>query len=278
MSEATANTRLQGETPPHIAKSPHSITSSPATLSLSKHRPFHERQVVHYPDSDGKPMADNDPHYHTIVDTHFALQRRYADDPEVYISADLLIYYVEGDPYKSVAPDILVSFGVPKGNRRSYRIWEEGKPPDVIFEFASQGSWKDDLSWKKGLYSGLEVREYFLFDPADTYFTPLLQGYRLEEGHYEPLPPLTANEKGELGIYSNLLELELWAKPNGGEGMAYVLRLYDAEVDEWLPTPVELDKARRTAEARADREAQARQTAEAELARLQAELSRLRTE
>jgi hypothetical protein len=100
----------------------------------------------------------------------------------------------------------------------------------------------------------------------------------LEEGHYEPLPPLTANEKGELGIYSNLLELELWAKPNGGEGMAYVLRLYDAEVDEWLPTPVELDKARRTAEARADREAQARQTAEAELARLQAELSRLRTE
>jgi hypothetical protein len=68
--------------------------------------------MVHYPDSDGKPMADNDPHYHTIVDTHFALQRRYADDPEVYISADLLIYYVEGDPYKSVAPDILVSFGM----------------------------------------------------------------------------------------------------------------------------------------------------------------------
>lgn len=278
MSEATASPRPQERPRPHVVKKPRPPSTVSAAIGPSRPRPFHERQVVHYPDSDGKPMADNDPQYYTIVDTHFALQRRYADDPEVYVSADLLIYYVEGDPHKSVAPDVLVSFGVPKGNRRSYRIWEEGKPPDVIFEFASQGSWKDDLGWKKGLYSGLEVREYFLFDPADTYFTPLLQGYRLEEGHYESLPLLSAGEKGELGVRSELLELELWAKPDGGEGMAYVLRLYDAAVDEWLPTPVELDEVRRAAEARAAREAQARQAAEAELARLQAELSRLRAE
>ncbi len=74
-------------------------------------------------------MAENDPQYRCITDTYFALEQRYRDDPQVYISADLLLYYVEGDNRKSVAPDVLVTFGVPKGNRRSYLLWEEGKPP-----------------------------------------------------------------------------------------------------------------------------------------------------
>ena len=53
--------------------------------------------VVHYPDSDGEPMAENDPQYQCITDTYFALEQRYRDDPQVYVSADLLLYYVEGD-------------------------------------------------------------------------------------------------------------------------------------------------------------------------------------
>lgn len=252
----------------------------PPFASPFKYRMPYQRPIVHYPDSDGKPMADNDPQYYTIVDTRFALQQHYAADPQVYVGADLLIYYVEGDPGKSVAPDVMVSSGVPKGNRRSYRIWEEGKPPDVVFEFASEGSWKDDLGWKKGLYFGLGVREYFLFDPTGSHFTPTLQGYRLTEKGYEALTPLPAGEKakGELGLRSEWLELELWARPNGGAGMAYVLRLYNPTTDDWLPTPVELDEARRAAKVRAAEEREARRAAEARAEKLKAELARLRAE
>jgi Uma2 family endonuclease len=217
--------------------------------------------VIEYPDSDGEPMADNDPQYRCITDTRFGLEQHYRDKPDVYVGADLLIYYVEGDPGKNVAPDVLVALGVPKGNRRSYQIWAEGKPPDVLFEFASPRTWRADLGWKRGLYQGLGVSEYFLFDPGAEHFNPMLQGYRLSENIYQPIPPLEA-KRGALGLYSEAMGLELWAKPNGGEGMVYVLRLYNPGAAEWLFTPEE--------------EAQARRVAEAKLGELEAELARLR--
>lgn len=250
-------------------------------------RSFGERPIIDYPDSDGEPMADNDPQYRCITDTRFALEQHYHDNPQVYVGADLLIYYVEGDPTKSVAPDVLVSLGAPRGNRRSYRIWEEGKPPDVVFEFASERSWRGDLGWKWGLYQGLGVREYFLFDPTGEHFSPVLQGYRLGESGKEGYRrlPLIASPAGEIGLISEVLGLELWVKADGGEGMPWVLRLYDPRADQWLPTPAGEAEARRAAEARAAeaearaaKEAQARHAAEAHAAALEAELDRLRTE
>lgn len=215
-------------------------------------------------------MAENDPQYRCITDTRFALEQRYRDHPQVYVGADLLIYYVEGDPGKSVAPDVLVSFGVPQGNRRYYLLWEEGKAPDVVFEFASPSSWQADVGWKRGLYQGLGIREYFIFDPTGEHLDPLLRGYRLVREIYEPLP-LIQGERGLMGLMSEVLGLELWVKENGGAGMPYVLRLYDPGSGEWLRTPEEEAEARRAAEARAA-------AAEARAAALQAELERLRAE
>ncbi|MBI1988053.1 MAG: Uma2 family endonuclease [Nitrospinae bacterium] len=246
--------------------------------------PRRERPIIDYPDSDGEPMADNDPQYRCITDTRFALEQYYHDDFRVYVGADLLIYYVEGDPTKSVAPDVLVSLGVPKRNRRSYRLWEEGKPPDVVYEFASERSWRGDLGWKRGLYEGLGIREYFLFDPTGEYFSPVLRGYRLEEEVYQRLP-LMESPSGEISLVSEVLGLELWVKTDGEEGMPWVLRLYDPKTGKWLPTPAEEAEARRTAEARAAEaearaaeEAQARHAAEARATALAVELDRLRAE
>lgn len=109
-----------------------------------------------YPDSDGEPMADNDQQYQTMVDVRFGLQQRYGGQ-DVYVGANLLIYFEEGDASKRVAPDVFVALDVPPGLRRTYLIWTEGKPPDVVFEIASRRSWKADVSWKKGLY---QVWEY----------------------------------------------------------------------------------------------------------------------
>ena len=153
-------------------------------------------------------MAVNNAYYHCITDTHFALNQFLRDHPLVYVEADLLVYYVESDPTKSVAPDVLVAFDRPPDLRRSFKVWEEDGAPDVIFEFASEGTWRGDLGWKRGLYLGLGVREYFLFDPSGSYFDPLLQGYQLVADNYHALPSLTTR-RGVRGLYSDLLSLEM---------------------------------------------------------------------
>lgn len=81
--------------------------------------------------------------------------------------------------------------------------------------------------------------------------------------NYEPIPFLSG-ERGIAGLASEVLGLELWMRPDGGEGMPYVLRLYDPATDTWLRTPEE--------------EAKARQEAEARAAELEAELERLRAQ
>jgi Uma2 family endonuclease len=244
---------------------------------LTKTRPRSQllprsESVLYYPDSDGKPMAENDQQYRCMVETRFALEQHYRLDAQVYVGADLLIYYEEGDPSKSVAPDVFVTIGVPKGIRRNYLTWVEGKTPDVVFEFASPGTWRADLSWKHGLYQGLGVREYFLFDPTAEHFHPPLQGYRLKGGLYRPVS-LLETKRGEIGLYSQVLRLELWASPggdlrqtDGGEQMPKVLRLYNPAAETWLPTPEGEAEARRTAEARAVIAAEARHAAEARAA------------
>lgn len=229
-----------------------------------------EKPIIHYPDSDGKPMAENDPHYFCISDTRFALATHFAPRPDIYIAADMLIYYVEGEPKNSVAPDLFVTFGIPAYHRRTFRLWDEGKAPDVVFEFASEGTWRADVGWKRGLYMGIGIREYFLFDPFGLYLNPILQGYRfIKDGtDIENLPQLTT-ARGEVGLYSPLLGLELWAITQTEPRMPYALRLFDPQQKAWLRTPAETETARRDAEVRAA-------TAEKEIARLQAELEKIR--
>ena len=221
-------------------------------------------------------MAENDIQRHCILDTEFALRQYFAGSPNVYVSADLLVYYREGDPYKSVAPDVLVAFDVKNRLRRSYKRWEEGKAPDVVFEFASAGTWQDDLDWKMGLYQGIGVREYFLFDPAGEFFQPPFQGFRLKDGAFSALPVLIGQKRGEIGLKSERLGLELWARHNENELMPYVLRFYDPAGKAWLLTPAETEAARQ-AEANARQIAEARaQAAEEESARLKVEMARLK--
>lgn len=225
--------------------------------------------IIQYPDSDGKPIAENDPQYRAIVNTRFALEQYSLQEPQVYVGADLLIYYEEGDTHKSVAPDVFVSLGVPKHARRTYQIWMEGKAPDVVFEIASPGTWRADLGWKRGLYLGIGVQEYFLFDPSGEHFHPILQGYQLPEHPYQPLPALDSG-RGVRGIFSTVLGLEIWAQPGDSTGIPYTLRLYNPVAGTWLPTPEEAAEGYRAEAARARAEARVREL-EAELRWLRGE-------
>jgi len=215
---------------------------------------------IYYPDSDRRPMADNDLQYYTMTDTRFALEQRFINNPDVQVGADLLVYYQEGNTRSRFAPDVFVVFGVAKGMRRSYKVWEEGKVPDLIFEIASESTWREDIGKKYKLYQKLGIQEYFLFDPSGRYFHPPLKGYRLWKGTYQPLPELT-EKLGKIGYYSQILNLELWMRENSADKtaeMPYLLRLYDPVSGVWLRTPAE--------------EAEARRNAEAEIQKLRAEL------
>ena len=213
---------------------------------------------VEYPSSDGKPLAENDAQHTAILYGVGALRVRYAGHRDVYVSGDLLVYYEEGNPRVSVAPDVFVVFGVEDRMRMNYKVWEEGKGPDFVLEVASPSTWREDVGRKRDIYARLGVKEYWLYDPLGEHLEPALQGNRLVDGEYER-QPLVKSVDGRLILYSGTLGLELWA-----EGRR--MRFRDPETgldllghdEEHARAEVEA-VARRSAEVRADREATARQ-------------------
>jgi hypothetical protein len=144
---------------------------------------------VYYPDSDGKPLAETGVHVAAILLLLELIRRRYAGDGLASALVNMFLYYEQGNPKKRVAPDVFLTLGVTDDrHRRTFKVWEEGKAPDLIVEVTSKSTKKVDLGKKFELYRDvLKVREYFLFDPLEEYLRPPLQGFRLVEGEYVPI-------------------------------------------------------------------------------------------
>ena len=216
-----------------------------------------------YPSFDGLPLAENDWQLTAIHDAFGVLNIRYLDRPDVYVSADLLIYYEEGDPRKSVAPDVFVVFGAAKHKRMVYKLWEEPKAPDFVLEVASENTWQQDLGRKRALYAELGVREYWLFDPRDEYFDPVLQGLGLRGRAYRPLPARV--ESGARTIRSEVLGLDLRVENQA-------LRFRDTGSGQDLQTLADATMTMRRAASALAEEQAARRVAEACIAELEARL------
>lgn len=123
-------------------------------------------QQVIYPDSDGQPMADNTKHFRSIVTIQGGLDALFKDDPHVFVAGDLLWYPVEGDNKTRIAPDAMVVFGRPKGDRGSYQQWREDNiPPSVVFEVLSPGNRLPEMLNKLRFYERYGVEEYYMYDP-----------------------------------------------------------------------------------------------------------------
>src|SRR5439155_21946131 len=141
-----------------------------------------------YPTSDGKPMAETEIHRDLVWALVAILKAFYQAQPRVYVSGNLLIFYVPGNKRRHVAPDVFVVKGVPKRVRNNYLVWEEGKGPDIVIELTSSSTRREDVNKKFDLYQNtLKVKEYFLFDPLEDYLDPPLRGYRLRKGVYQPI-------------------------------------------------------------------------------------------
>ena len=96
--------------------------------------------AISYPESDGKPVGETDVHRQEILDLIAALSEHYRLDSLVYVSGNLMFYYKRGNPSAVVSPDVFVIKGVPKKERRTYKLWEEHKPPATIFEITSRST------------------------------------------------------------------------------------------------------------------------------------------
>ena len=121
---------------------------------------------VYYPDSDGKPMADNTKQFRWIVTIKENLELLFAADPNVFVAGDLLWYPVEGNNTIRNAPDTMVVFGRSKGDRGSYQQWKEDNiPPQVVFEILSPGNRMGEMERKRQFYERYSVEEYYIYDP-----------------------------------------------------------------------------------------------------------------
>ena len=128
-----------------------------------------------YPYSDGKPMAENKVHYKWITTIEGNLESLFADDPMVFIAADMNWHPIpRSHPPKEgeyVAPDVMVVFGVPKGedsSRNSYIQHLEGNiPPQVVFEIYSPSNKAKDFDKKFEFYERYGVEEYYCIYPKE---------------------------------------------------------------------------------------------------------------
>jgi len=219
--------------------------------------------IADLPESDGKPMAETHKHVLQMVAALNALRWHFRDDTQLYLIGNMFVYFLDNlGTLRRVSPDIFAVRGVSTEARRVYAVEKEGKAPDLVIEFTSGKTKKNDTIKKPKIYSWLGVQEYFLFDPLGDYLKPRLIGYELKGGEYARMQMKSGR------LHSKVLGVELVA--DGDD-----LRFYDPQTEKWLLTHEEAQAARQIAEAQAQRELAARQAAEAEVVRLREELARL---
>ncbi len=240
--------------------------------------------AVAYPCADDTPMAETIAQYDALTYAVSVLRQHLQVDRATHlVTGDYFLYYAEGDPRQVVAPDVVVALGVTLQKDESYKIWDVGKPPDLVMEIASPSTRRADQETKYALYERLGITEYWQYDPHGGLLEPRLQGWRLRADRYVALPARFDREWQALVIHSPLLDTA-WGFLVGVDE----LRLWDPADQGWRLTDLEAERDRQAKAAqvrreadradratdRANREADRANQAEAEIRRLRAQLGR----
>lgn len=179
---------------------------------------------------------------------------------DFYVGGNMFIYFDPDQVRKRNfrGPDFFVVKGVADSTRwrEAWILWEEdGLAPNLVIELTSSSTEAEDKGPKKEIYEQiLRVPEYLCYNPQ----TEELVGWRLQAGHYVEIQP---NERGWLWTE----ELELWVGTWWGEFL-------DRSANRWLRF---FDSEGNLVLTGREAEAEARRAAEAEIARLKAELEHL---
>lgn len=148
------------------------------------------------------------------------LEWLFQDDPNVFVAGDLLWYPTEGNNVIRAAPDAMVIFGRPKGDRGSYQQWKEGNiTPQVVFEIRSPGNTQTEMDKKLVFYDRYGVEEYYLYDPDKGD----LSGWLRTEERLDVIEQMSNWVSPRLGIRFEMLgtELQLY-RPDGEKFATYV--------------------------------------------------------
>jgi Uma2 family endonuclease len=190
------------------------------------------------PDDDGIPMesARHKAQMDLLID---ALIPWLEEREDGFIGGNMFVYYslaqVRNKDFKG--PDFFAVLGVPKGERRSWVVWEEGKAPDVVIELLSDSTSQADKNLKKLIYQNqMRVPEYFWYDPFNS---DDLAGFSNNKGVYQPI---TANAQNQLVSQSLGLALQLWQGNYKGINATWLR--WGTLLGELLPTPEEKERQR----------------------------------
>lgn len=183
---------------------------------------INEPEII-YPEQREDDMGETSVHINLVANFLNILKLFLKAHEDVFLSANMNLYYEKGDPNKWYAPDILIAFGVPNHDRPSYHIWKENVAPQVIFEVSSERTWKIDISEKLEVYGQLGVEEYYILDPEFAYLPAPLMAFH---GQAERLLAVPVDDGR---IFSSRLGLEIVRTENS-------FRLFDPEANEFLRT------------------------------------------
>lgn len=152
---------------------------------------------IFYPERDGKPIAENTKQFRYIVTIKEGVEALFGEQADVFVAGDLFWYPMEGHPEIVTAPDALVAFGRPKGDRRSYQQWQEGDvAPQVVFEVLSPSNTWSEMMRKFQFYDRYGVEEYYLYD-ADR---GELSGWLRRGEHLQEIPEMQGWTSPRLGV------------------------------------------------------------------------------
>jgi Uma2 family endonuclease len=136
------------------------------------------------PSSDGIPM-ETQRHFKQMMFLEHTLFLHWRERQDFFIGTNMFVYFspnqARNEDFRG--PDVFVAQDVPRRERKSWVVWQEGKSPDVVIELMSESTATFDKTRKKDIYQNrLQVPEYFLYDP----FSGEFLGYRLIGGVYHP--------------------------------------------------------------------------------------------
>ncbi|WP_318731061.1 Uma2 family endonuclease [Roseofilum sp. Guam] len=186
-----------------------------------------------YPESDGKPMADNTVQFRLMTTIVGGLSVLFKERQDVFVAGDLLWYprkagtltAVEEKLPFSQAPDVMVVLGVEKKDRGSYKQWEEGNiVPQVAIEIVSPSNDKGGMENKFRFYDYYGVEEYYVYDPE----LNQLQGWLRSGGRLTEIPQMEGWRSPLLGVSFSTSEQELQVFAPTGE----VFRTYEDVTQE----------------------------------------------
>lgn len=193
---------------------------------------------------------------------------------------------IGGNP---VVPDVFLSMDVEIAQdwyarrHRTYFFWEFGKAPEIVIEIVSNRERGDDTR-KLAQYARMGIAHYVIFDPTLARSDQMLRIYELRHQQYEPVEAAwfrgvelgvtlwEGNYEGKEATWLRWYDHDRKLIPTGAESTA-IAEERAAEAEE---RAAEAETRAAEAEARVHRETEARRAAEAEMARLRAELDRLR--